>query len=127
MAPENDRDLAEGIAGGLIGGILASGLITATAVTGLMRIRAPTGRKEIIAKRTISEPTTLVEARYSFAIVLFHGDGDQTVELAVALNETQSTLRGNEQAIELVVGETLKVVASGSGATPTIEIASIAW
>jgi len=128
MARRENRG-GEGFIEGLLGGAVAGGI-----VAGLMKIRptptAITASREVIPRQNITAvPATLKDTTtYKFAIVLFHGDGDSTLTLTVTRGTQTFTLYGNEQAIEIVVNENFKVEAtSGSGYSPTIEIAYLSW
>lgn len=96
---------------------------------GLMKIRAPTltSQRVTVPSTRITSPATLYNNTLRFAIVLFHGDGDPSVTLSVTRGSDVFTLYGNEQAIEIVANETLRIDASGNGATPTIEILVLSW
>lgn len=114
---------------GALSGAVAGGLVAAA---GLMKVKgvAVSANKTVIQSKSItSTPTTLLsKTNYKFAIVLFHGDGDATLTITVQRGSQTFTLTGAEQAIELVVNEDLSITASsGSGLSPTIEIASITW
>jgi hypothetical protein len=123
------REVVAGIVGGLVG-------------AGLMRIRPPpppplaiTSTKEVIASQSVGagasvtlKPTT----SYRFAILLFHGNGDQQVRIEVVKGAVVETLHGNEQAIEVLANESISIVAVNEDTatarnTPTIEIVSLSW
>jgi hypothetical protein len=119
---------------GVLGGALAGGLISAI---GLMRIKSTTitSSKTIIAQQTLdanSTTTLLSSTTYKFAIMLFHGDGDPQIQLSITVGSNSYTLNGDEQAIELIVGEQVSITATNTDTanphnTPTIEIAHITW
>lgn len=125
--PEEREGLSEGLLGGLLGGVLTSGLLTLLVISGMARPVAIHGRKEVVKRREVEGKTDLLVGRYGFAVVLFHGDGDGSVAVSVKVGETETSIRGDEQAIELVVGEEVRIEASGEGHTPTIEVAYLTW
>ncbi|MEM4847782.1 MAG: hypothetical protein QW794_08505 [Thermosphaera sp.] len=99
---------------------------------GLMKIRAVTivaSRATIQRQNITTTPATILQqTHYKFAIVLIHGDGDPTLTLTVTRGNQTFTLYGHEQAIEIVAEEDLKIEAtSGSGYSPTVEIAYLSW
>ena len=123
------REVVAGIVGGLVG-------------AGLMRIRAPpppppaiTATKETIASQSVTaggsvtlKPTTT----YKFAIILFHGNGDSQVRIDVIKGAVTESIRGNEQAIEVLANESISITAvnedtATARSTPTIEIVSLSW
>jgi hypothetical protein len=122
--------LAKEIASGVLGGIIGAGL---------MKITAPppsiTASKETIAKQTLPsggsvtlKPTTT----YKFAIMLFHGDGDEQVRLDITKGATTISIYANEQAIEVLANESISIGAVNTDTTaprsaPTIEILSLSW
>jgi hypothetical protein len=125
-----NRDIS-GLAGGLIGGVLVAG------VAGLMKIRKPviTSTKMRISPQSVSaggSVTLLPPTMYKFAVILFHGDGDPEIQLAVKVGATTYTLSGDEQAIEVVANETVEITATNTDTanprnTMTIELASLSW
>jgi len=99
---------------------------------GLMVIKPPKPRASrlVIPPQDItSTPVILLrQTSFDFAIVLFHGDGSDTLTLTVRRGSDTATILGSEQGIELVVDEALEITASaGAGTSPTIEIAGISW
>jgi hypothetical protein len=82
---------------------------------------------------TYGQPVTLVpQTFYKFAIIIFHGDGDPGIVIDVKVGDKTYTLSGDEQAIELVVGQNVTITASNP--TPdtiansmTIEMAYLTW
>jgi len=120
-----ERGAAAGALAGAITGALAAGI-----VKGLFEIRPPafTANRQVIPPQNItSTPTTLLPStNYKFAIVFFHGDGDPTLTLTVRRGNQTFTLAASSQALEMVINESLEIVASsGSGMSPTIEIGSL--
>ncbi len=119
------KEVASGVIGGLIG-------------AGLMKITTPpaniTANKELIARNTVGAGLTATvkpSTNYKFAIILFHGDGESDVEVRIQ-GETNRTIRGNEQGIELVANESITITAHNSDSStsrhhPTIEILSLSW
>jgi hypothetical protein len=122
--------LAKEIASGVIGGLVGAGL---------MKIVIPppaiTPSKEVIARRSVDAGGTVTlkpGTMYKFAVILFHGDGDAQIRLDITRGNTTVSIYGNEQAIEILAGESIeiKAVNTDTGAsrnTPTIEIASLSW
>jgi hypothetical protein len=127
------RGLAREVVAGVIGGVIGAGL---------MKIRAPpppppaiTASKQVIQPQSITagasvtlKPTTT----YKFTIILFHGNGDPQVRIDVIKGAVTETLRGNEQAIEVLANESITIVAVNEDTatarnTPTIEIVSLSW
>jgi hypothetical protein len=120
------REVLAGIAGGLVG-------------AGLMKITAPppsiTASKEVIASQSVTaggsvtlKPTTT----YKFAIMLFHGDGNEQVRLDITKGATTISIYANEQAIEILANESIAITAVNTDttaprSTPTIEIVSLSW
>ncbi len=106
---------------------------------GLMKIRIPapaiTHSKEIIPRQSIGsganvtlKPTTT----YKYAVILFHGDGDSQVRIDVVKGSETESLYGDEQAIEILAGESIEIRAVNTDSSsprfsPMIEIASLAW
>ncbi len=106
---------------------------------GLMKIRIPppaiTHSKEVIARQSVGagatvtlKPTTM----YKYAVILFHGDGDRQVRIDVIKGSATESIYADEQAIEILAGETIEIKAvntdTGSSRQSTmIEIASLAW
>jgi hypothetical protein len=121
------REVIAGIAGGIVG-------------AGLARLTAPeqqkvTSSKELI-DRYVVEPgqsyTLKSTTNYKFAIILFHGDGDAEITIEILRGGTFTSLYGNQQAIELIANEAIRIEAfntdkSSSRQTPTIEILSLSW
>jgi hypothetical protein len=117
---------------GLIGGALGGAL-----VAGLMKIRKPviTSTKMRISPQSVSaggSVTLLPPTMYKFAVILFHGDGDPEVQLAVKVGTATYTINGDEQAIEVVANEAVEITATNTDTanqrnTMTIEVASISW
>jgi hypothetical protein len=120
------KELAAGIAGGLIG-------------AGLARLTAPsltiTSNLEVIPKSSIeAEASSIIKqsTTYKFAIILFHGDGDSRVRLDITKGATTISIYANEQAIELLANESISITAVNTDttaprSTPTIEILSLGW
>jgi hypothetical protein len=122
--------MAKEVIAGIAGGIAAAGL---------MKITAPppsiTASKETIAKQTLPsggsvtlKPTTT----YKFAIMLFHGDGNEQVRLDITKGATTVSINANEQAIEILANESISIVATNTDtasprSTTTIEIVSLSW
>jgi len=128
----SNKEFTGGLVGGVIGGALAT--------LGLMKITKPTqvtitSSKQIIQQQSLNAGATatlLPQTTYKFAVMLFHGDGDPQVQLTVTVNGKSITLYGDEQAIELLAGESITITANNTDTTnphntPTIEIASISW
>ena len=124
------RGMAKEVAGGFVGGLIA---------TGLMRVVSPppsiSASKEVIPQQTIPAGGTVTlktTTLYKYATILFHGDGSNQVRLDITKGATTITIRGNDQAIEILANESISIVAvnedsSNPRATPTIEIASLSW
>jgi len=120
------KELVSGVAGGLVGGLV---------VSGLMKVPAIRPSKEVVEKKLLNagESVTLKpQTTYKFAIVLLHGDGDLEVKHTVTVNGVTTELMGDEQAIELLANQTLEITATNtstveSKSTMTIEILSQAW
>ena len=78
------------------------------------------------ASVTLLEPTY-----YSYALLLFHGDGGSTVELDVKMGNRSTTIHGYTQAIGVVTDDMLEIIArnvgAGSQETQTIEIVYLLW
>ena len=121
---------------GVVGAI--SGAISGAIVSGLMKVKQPTitSNKQIISQQRLMAGATgvslLPATTYKFAIVLFHGDGDQQVNLTITINGAQTTLYANEQAIELLANQEISITADNTDTTserntPTIEVLSLAW
>jgi FtsP/CotA-like multicopper oxidase with cupredoxin domain len=127
-----DRGL-NGFIDGLVGGAVGGALVS----LGLMKIARTTitSNKAVIQRQPINAGATatlLPATAYKFAIVLFHGDGDPQVQLTIRVGATTYTLRGDEQAIEVVAGETVEITAINTDTesprnTMTIEVASLSW
>jgi hypothetical protein len=122
--------LAKEIASGVIGGLIGAGL---------MKITAPppaiTSSKEVIARQSVGAGASVTlkpSTTYRFAIILFHGDGDAQVRLDITRGTTTVSINGNEQAIEVLAGESIAITAVNTDTAaaryaPTIEIASLSW
>jgi hypothetical protein len=123
------REVLAGVIGGLVG-------------AGLMKIRAPpppppaiTASKEVIQPQSIgagSSVTLKPTTTYKFAIILFHGNGDSQVRIDVTKGAVTESIRGNEQAIEVLANESISITAVNEDTatarnTPTIEIVSLSW
>jgi hypothetical protein len=104
-----------------------------------MRIRAPppaiTSSLEVIPKESIgagASSTIKPSTTYKFAIILFHGDGEPQVRVDITKEATTVSIRGNEQAIELVANQSISITAVNNDTTtarnkPTVEILSLGW
>jgi hypothetical protein len=107
-----------------------------------MKITAPpppppaiTANKEVIQPRSITaggSVTLKPSTTYKFAIILFHGNGDSQVRIDVIKGAVTESIRGNEQAIEVLANESITIVAVNEDTatarnTPTIEIVSLSW
>jgi len=119
---------------GLIGGAIAGGIVAGLLKVGATEQPNITSTREVIQPQTVSSTPTILkpDARYKFAIVLFHGDGDAWVRLSIRREALVYNLKGNEQAILLLGNEVFGVVVTDiegatSGNTPTIEILSLSW
>jgi hypothetical protein len=120
------KELVSGIAGGLVGGFIASGL---------MKIPAIRSSKEVIEKKLLSagESVTLKPlTTYKFSIILFHGDGDVQVNITVKVDGVEDIITADTQAIEVLANQTIEIIASNSDTlnprnTCTIEILSLSW
>jgi hypothetical protein len=120
--------VAREVAGGIIGGLVGAGLMRLA----IPRIEA---RKERIPRQSIAAGSSSVlksATTYKFAVILFHGDGDSRVRLDITVNSTTTSIRGDEQAIELLAGESITVVAvnedtANTRSSPTIEILSLTF
>jgi len=125
----SNKEFTGGVVGGVIGGALAT--------LGLMKMAKTviTSSKLTISPRSISaggSATLLSPTVYKFAIILFHGDGEPQVQLTVRVGTATYTLYGNEQAIELIAGETIEITATNTDttnprSTMTIELAYLSW
>jgi hypothetical protein len=123
------KEFIAGVAGGIIG-------------AGLMKITTPpppplsiTASKEVIARQTLPsggsvtlKPTTT----YKFAILLFHGNGDSQVRIDVIKGAVTESIRGNEQAIEVLANESISITAVNEDTanprnTTLVEIVSLSW
>ena len=124
------RGLAKEVAGGFVGGLVAAGL---------MRVVSPppsiSASKEVIPQQTIPAGGTVTlkpSTIYKYAVILFHGNGDNQVRLDITKGATTISIRGSDQAIEILAVESISIVAvnedtSNPRETPTIEIASLSW
>jgi len=120
------KEIVAGIAGGLVG-------------AGLMKITAPppaiTSNLEVIPKSSVgagASSTIKPSTTYKFAVILFHGDGESQVRVDVTKGATTVSIRGNEQAIELVANQAISITAVNEDTTtarnkPTVEILSLGW
>jgi hypothetical protein len=123
------REVVAGLVGGLVG-------------AGLMRIRAPpppppaiTSSKEVIQPQSVGaggSVTLKPSTTYKFAIILFHGNGDSQIRLDIVKGAVTESIRGNEQAIDLLTNESITIVAVNEDTatarnTQTIEIVSLSW
>jgi hypothetical protein len=121
------KEVVAGIAGGIVG-------------AGLARLTAPpqqrvTSSKEVIGRYMLAPGQTLTlrpTITYKFAIILFHGDGDSEVRVDIVKGETTTSIYGNQQAIEVLANETIKIDAVNTDTTiikaaPIIEIVSLSW
>jgi len=119
------REVLSGVIGGVVG-------------AGLMKVRPPppaiTSQKATIAPQSLAggaSVTLLPATTYKFAIIMFHGDGATEVRVDVTVDATTTSIYGNEQAIELVAGQSVSISATNTGtataSTPTIEIAFLNW
>jgi len=120
------ENLIYGAIGGAIAGILTSEARKVPKVT-------ITSNKETIDKKTVNANTTdtlLDEKSYKFAIILFHGDGDEGLTISIEGNTTRS-LDASQQAIEIIANETISIKAvnntSNNLSSPTIEILYLNW
>jgi len=90
---------------------------------------------EFVIPRQIVPPgasiTLLEPTYYSYALLLFHGDGGSTVELNIRMGSKSATIHGYTQAIGVVTDDMLEITArnigAGSQETQTIEIAYLLW
>jgi hypothetical protein len=110
-----------------------------TGRTGLMKIRIPppaiTPNKEVISRQSVGAGATVTlkpSTTYKYATILFHGDGDSQVRIDVVKGDTTESILGDEQAIEILAGETIEIRAVNTDSSsprfaPMIEIASLAW
>jgi hypothetical protein len=127
-----NKETISGLAGGLIGGALAT--------FGLMKIAKPalpaiTSGKTKISPQSVSaggSATLLPSTTYKFAVILFHGDGEPQVTLSVKVGTATYTLNGDEQAIEVVANEAVEITATNTDTanphnTMTIEVAYLTW
>jgi hypothetical protein len=123
------KEVIAGVAGGLIG-------------AGLMKITTPpppppaiVASKEVIQPQSIgagSSVTLKPTTTYKFAIILFHGNGDSQVRIDVTKGAVTESIRGNEQAIEILANESISITAVNEDTTtarnkPTVEILSLGW
>jgi hypothetical protein len=124
------RGLAKEVIAGIAGGIAAAGL---------MKIAAPppaiTSNLEVIPRGSVgagASSTIKPSTTYKFAIILFHGDGESQVRVDVTKGATTVSIRGNEQAIELVANQAISITAVNEDTAtarnkPTVEILSLGW
>jgi hypothetical protein len=120
------KEIVAGAVGGLIG-------------AGLMKITAPppsiTTSKQVIQPQSVGAGASVTlkpSTTYRFAIILFHGNGDSQVRIDVIKGAVTESIRGNEQAIELLANESITIVAVNEDTaiarnTQTIEIVSLSW
>jgi hypothetical protein len=120
------KEVIAGLAGGLVG-------------AGLMKITAPpptiSSNKETIPRQSVGaggSATLKPSTTYKFAIILFHGDGDNQVRIDVTKGAVTESIRGNEQAIEILANESISITAENTDTgtpryAPTIEILSLEW
>jgi len=123
------REFKSGLAGGVIIGALAT--------LGLMKISKTviSSGKQIIPSQPLKageKATLLPPVTHKFAVILFHGDGDHQVKLTILVDNKSYILYGDEQAIELLTGESIAITAENTDTTSprntsTIEIAYITW
>jgi len=122
------REVAAGFVGGVTGGLIGAGLMKLA----IPRIEA---KKERIPRQSIAPSSSSVLKQgtvYKFSIILFHGDGDSQVRLDVTVDSSTASVRGDEQAIELLAGESITITAVNEDAanarvSPTIEILSLTF
>jgi hypothetical protein len=125
--------MAREVLAGVIGGVVGAGL---------MRIRAPpppppaiVASKEVIQPQSIGaggSVTLKPSTNYKFAIILFHGNGNSQVRIDVIKGAVTESIRGDEQAIEILANESISITAvnedtATARSTPTIEIVSLSW
>jgi len=122
--------MAKEVIAGAVGGLIGAGL---------MKITAPppaiTSNLEVIARNLVgagASSTIKPSTTYKFAVILFHGDGEPQVRVDVTRGTTTVSIRGNEQAIELVANQAISIVAVNEDTTtarnkPTVEILSLGW
>lgn len=116
---------------GAISGAIA-GAITGAIVSKLMQQKIPTQPtqppqisiiRQIYYKVPISGSQTIVSLEANLILVLIYGDGDSSVTLTVTMDDSGTVIYGDDQAVGLA--SKLEITASGSGYSPTIEVAYI--
>lgn len=97
----------------------------------LMKIKVFKSRKTVSVSTTLSagsSDTVISNTKMFFGVILIHGDGDADVTVTIT-GETTRTCNGDEQAIEVVVDETITITRTNNAAesrtAPTVEVAYI--
>ncbi|MEM3974654.1 MAG: hypothetical protein QW320_09830 [Ignisphaera sp.] len=107
----------ESIAGGIVGGLLASRMIKVPKYT-------LSTRRIFNEKKQLSGNLIVADVTEDVTLVMIHGDGDQTVTLSITCANETYTTTGDEQAIGIFLGK-VTIAASGNGYIPTIDIICI--
>lgn len=109
-----------GLIAGAVSGAVVSKLIQQKTITQPSQ-KAVSITKQILYKSFISESAQLISLEAELIIVLIHGDGDNSVTLTITIDDNTTEIYGDDQAVGLA--SRLEITASGTGYTPTIEVA----